>query len=198
MESIIVIEKPENVSWDMIHDILYRAHEKNRLNGIFMRTATLSGEELEARLGPNGRCYIAMYGTKIIGTGSVKLIQRNCWYANERVADLMLIGVLPEYVGKHIYSLLYSVLEDYSKSQGVKMLEMDTAEKNKRMLRIANKKGFKKVGMFSSPYVKHYSIILSKWLYGCPYSNFYIMMRFLYEKYKMKLRYKPGHIRRFF
>ena len=44
---ISIIEKLEWVSWDEIHDVLWKAHERNRANGGLMSYPSLSGEELK-------------------------------------------------------------------------------------------------------------------------------------------------------
>ena len=55
---IKVIEKPDWVSWDVIHKVLWNAHEKNRSRGMNMAHAAFSGEQIEDYLAPDGseRC----------------------------------------------------------------------------------------------------------------------------------------------
>lgn len=196
MEEIRIQEKPDWVEWNDIHDILFNAHKANRDRGIFMRTSVLTGEELKKRLG-DGICLVAFVGGKLAGTASIKFIQRNRWYAHEVIGDLMLIGILPEYKGLGIYKRLYTSLEDIAKQNKLNILELDTNENNITMQKISLGWGFKYVSMFASPYVKHYSVVMAKWLNGCPYSDLYLKIRYAVFCMKFKLRIRPGNIRRF-
>ena len=48
---IQVIEKPDWVSWEVIHQVLWNAHEENRQKGIMMQLPSLSAEELHKYIG---------------------------------------------------------------------------------------------------------------------------------------------------
>lgn len=50
MERIRVIEKPDWVSWDEIHEVLKSAQTVNRRRGFNMINANLSGEKLKKKL----------------------------------------------------------------------------------------------------------------------------------------------------
>ena len=65
---INIIEKPEWVSWDEIHEVLWKAHEKNRENGVFMSYPSLSGDEIKRRVENNGKMFIALDGQNVVGT----------------------------------------------------------------------------------------------------------------------------------
>ncbi len=196
MEEVEIIEKPDSITWDDIHNVLYKAHEENREKGIFMRTSILTGEELRERLG-HGVCLVALVKGQLAGTASIKFLYRDRWYAHEMIGDLMLVGILPEYKGLCIYTKLLNKLEDIARMHKLSILELDTNEKNILMQKISLAKGFKKVSMFASPFVKHYSVVMAKWLNQCPYSDLYLKLRFFVFCAKFKLRIKPGNIRRF-
>ena len=55
---IQIMEKPDWVSWDEIHEVLWRAHEKNREKGIIMAYPSLSGEEIKNKIGNKGKILI--------------------------------------------------------------------------------------------------------------------------------------------
>lgn len=42
---IEIVEKPEWVSWDDIHDVVWKAHENNRKKGVIMSYPSLPGEK---------------------------------------------------------------------------------------------------------------------------------------------------------
>ena len=109
----------------------------------------------------------------------------------------MLIGILPKYKGYGIYKRLSTSLENIAKQHKLNILELDTNENNITMQKISLAWGFKYVSMFASPYVKHYSVVMAKWLNGCPYSDLYLKIRYTVFCIKFKLRIKPGNIKRF-
>ena len=195
--SIIITEKPDWISYDDIHELLYRAHESNREKGIFMFTSTLNGKELEERIGDRGKCFVALYGDKLVGTNSYRILTRNRWYRKGELADSILIGVLPEYKNMGISSRLHEAIVEDVRQNGLSVLELDTAEKNKLMREISLRRGFRYVSSFASPNVKHYSVVMVNWLDGCPFPAWYCTMRYCLQRFKVHLRYKPGHIKRF-
>ena len=68
---IKIVEKPDWVSWDEIHEVLWKAHEKNRENGVFMSYPSLTGEELKNMLGNHSKLFIACEDKKVVGTLSL-------------------------------------------------------------------------------------------------------------------------------
>ena len=57
LDELRIIEKPDSISWDTIHQILYQAHESNRQQGVFMRTAMLKIDAgADAVFGTHSHC----------------------------------------------------------------------------------------------------------------------------------------------
>lgn len=197
MENISIIEKPDWVTYDEIHNVLYAAHERNREQGIFMNTARLSGKQIKDRIGPEGKCFIALVNDRtIVGTVSASKTYRKCWYRTGMLVNLKMLGVIPEYQNQHISSLLYNKVEEYAVDNQIDLIELDTAENNTHSIEVYEKSGFRKVGYFASPNVKHYSVVMAKWLNNCPYSPCYANLRFLVKKGFIRFRYKKGGIKR--
>lgn len=196
MDNIQIIEKPDWVSWDEIHDLLSKAHQQNIANGMTMRTVNLSGAELKERVG-GGCCYVALDDNYLIGVGSIQISYVNKWFAKGMVAKLMLGAVLPNYQGRGVYKMLLQKRIDYAQANHVGVVVMDTAEHNIKMQNILLKNGFRYVSCFVPKYSKHYSVIMAKWLEECPYSKWYCKWKFWLQMTKMKLRYKPGSVKRF-
>ena len=198
IENIVYCIKPETISWDAIHDVLWKAHEHNRAQGMQMLYPSLPGNELEKLLGDSGRCFVAIEGDRVIGTCSFKPISRNNWYSKGRKsAYFILDGVLPEYVGKGIHSRLYKLRQSYVEKEGFDYFEMDTAEHNIPIQKIFLKNGFSHVSFKSYSTGNIYAVIMAKWVNNCPFPDWYIRCRFFIKKYYVKLRYKPGYIKRF-
>lgn len=197
MAEIKVIEKPKNISWEAVREVIVQAHSENIKNGIVMRTTTLSGEELKERVGAEGRCFVAMDGDKIIGTGSVGIKTAPHWYVREpRYAYYLLGAILPDYQGCGAYKMLNQARENFVREHGIHTITTDTAETNVRMLKLLQHVGFKKVGCFASTFSKHYSIIMAKYLEAQPYSGNYIAMRYKLSLAFLMFRFKRGGIKR--
>lgn len=71
MEEIKIVEKPDWVSWDDIHELLLQAHKKNYEKGIILGYTQMPGSKIKEKLGDEGQCWVAMDGDKIVGTTSV-------------------------------------------------------------------------------------------------------------------------------
>lgn len=188
MELIKVIEKPDDIPFDAIHELLFEAHRVNRECGINMSTAFLTGEEIEKRIGKDGKCYVALDGDRVVGTISIRMVERNTWYAKGKIPDYMLVGILPEYQGRGIYTMLAKKVFDFSKQQGYQVLELDTAETNTHAIQVYKHQGFKIVG-YKRPNSDHYSVVMAKWLSGCPFSDVYCNIKFFISKIKVRLKY---------
>ena len=196
---INTIEKPDWVSWDEIHEVLWKAHEKNRENGVIMSYPSLTGEEIKKRIENNGKMYVAIDGQNVIGTLALIIKKGNKWYNKGSYGYLCFGAVLPNYSGKGIYRSLYKVAETTAINMGIFVITRDTNEKNARMLKISKQEGYHFVEC--KAYKDHFNIVRAKWLDGCPYSSWYIKMRFLLSKFKQKTRYKmvpgKGRVKRF-
>lgn len=199
MPEIKIVEKPEWITWDDIHECLWASHSVNRDNGTIMRTTLLSGDELKNRVEKHSTTYktfVAIDGNKLVGTGTVSIRNKNAWFVHGKVAYLMLAGVLPEYSGHGIYKQLYIYIEREGAKNDCELIYMDTAEGNAKMQELQLKQGFKYVSFFASP-SNHYSVVMAKWYKKQPFSDLYIKIRFYIEKLKVVVRYKRGRIRRF-
>ena len=200
MNTIInIIEKPDWVSWDEIHEVLWKAHEKNRENGVIMSYPSLTGEEIKKRIENNGKMYVAIDGQNVIGTLALIIKKGNKWYNKGSYGYLCFGAVLPNYSGKGIYRSLYKVAETSALNLGISVITRDTNEKNARMLKISKQEGYHFVEC--KAYKDHFNIVRAKWLDGCPYPSWYIKLKFHLSKFKQKTRYKmvpgKGRVKRF-
>lgn len=195
---VVYSEKPAWISFDDIHNLLWKANGENRGKGFILSTSHLSGEQLQERLGEDGKCFVAVASEDLIGTASVRFLNRNTWFAKGRVADYMLIAVDPDYQGKHVLSALFSKVDSYVSEQGCNVIELDTAENNIRAINIYKHFGYKMVSYKANPGGDHYSVIMAKWVDNCPYSDFYCNLRFIMKKFYIRARFKPDRKKRFF
>ena len=84
MADIIIMEKPDWITYDDIHELIVKAHKVNIDKGIVMKTTKLEGEELKERIGVEGRCFVALDGEKLVGTSSYRILEKNEWYFKAR------------------------------------------------------------------------------------------------------------------
>ena len=119
MEEIKIMEKPEWVSWDDIHELLLAAHKKNIEKGIVMKYAQLPGEEIRKKIGDEGMCWVALCGDKLVGTHSVSFfVGKSWWNKGEKVAHGCFTGILQEYQGIGILEEMYKKFNEYIRNKG--------------------------------------------------------------------------------
>ena len=167
--SIQIVEKPDWVSWDAIHKVLWNAHEKNRSRGMNMAHAAFSGEQIEDYLAPDGKMFVAVCGDEVVGVAAYKEKDIKFWFGGGRYAYCCFAAVLPEYAGQGIYRQLVELREKTALAQGIDKMMFNTHPKNSRVIGIALNNGYKKVSYTSDGSASW--VYLVKWLNGCPVSN---------------------------
>lgn len=185
--NIQIVEKPDWVSWEDIHNVLWKAHSENRKNGIFMRYASLTGEEIRQRVEGKGKLFCAITNGKVVGTGAAFEKNVKLWFTKGRkpVCYQCFASVLPEFMGKGIYKQLVLCRERYCREIGLNRMMFDTHERNKHTINILKKNGYKFVDYRF--YKDHYNIVMVKWLDGCPYSDFRLKYEFVLIKLKLQI-----------
>lgn len=197
---IKIVEKPDWVTWDEIHQVLWKAHEQNRQKGIMMAFPSLPGEEIRKKIGDTGKMFVAMVGEKVIGTYAVIVKSHSkLWFIRSNYGYLCFMSILPDYRGKGIYRLLTEACESYAATKDLSVLTFDTHEHNFKIQSLKEKEGFTLVSYKACK--DHYNVIMAKWLKHCPYPSWYIKLRFHLSKFKLKTRYKmvsgKGRVKRF-
>ena len=194
--NIRILEKPDWISYDQIHELLYQAHQSNRDKGFDVKTAHMTGEELEKHIGETGKCFVALDGDKLVGTTSYRILDRDYWCAKGKVVDRVLAGVSPDYKGKHISSMLFSKIVEIAKQEGYQYIESRTAEENEIVQKINIKDGYRYIDFLSTK-TDHYTVVMLQWLNGCSYPKWRTNFHFKWRRILIKLRFKPGRIKRF-
>lgn len=192
-KDIQIIEKPDWVSWDDIHDVLDKAHVENRAQGINMSHPSLPGDEICKEIGDTGVMMVALDGQKVVGTAAIIPKNIHKWYAHGRVAYMCLAGVLPSYQGLGVYRKLMEERERIAKTQDYHVLTFDTHVKNTNVQTFAKNNGYKYVRFFKAPQ-GHNSIVMAKWLDGCPFTDGFIRRRFKLSKLMTWFFFTSGRI----
>lgn len=193
---ITVIPKPESISFDMIQDLLKKAHESNQAKGLLYSTATLSAEQLKERIG-DGICLVALCDGKLAGTATISFRNLHYWYHNGPVATLKLLGVSPEYKGMHLGSLLLEKRIEIAKEKNINVIVTDSAEQNLIVRNNNFKHGFCKVDYCTYAGNNFYTVVYALWLNGCPHSKFSRWLHYNLKRFWIRLIYKPRKIKRF-
>lgn len=197
MEEIKYMLKPDWVTSADIKALMWKAHEPNRKKGIVMQNQFMSAEEFEEYL-KDVYCFVAVKGTEVIGMMCYKILKCNQWWAKgQKVIYNCLDAIAPDYSGTDVYFELRGLREKSIKETGLRIIQFATEENNVLVQKICVKRGGKLVRFIASPSTNYYSIVMVKWLDGCPFSDKYINFRFKLSKFLTKLVYKPGKVRRF-
>lgn len=186
-KSIKILVKPDYVSWDDIHDVIWRSHEENRRKGVTMRYPSLPGSEIEKRMGEKGKMLVALAEDgKLVGTAAMMPKKARLWFGVHVFAYCCFASILPEYNGKGIYKEMCHLQEEMAREAGLKMMMFDTHEKNSRNLDHSLKAGYRFVDV--KFYLDHFNVVMVKWLDGCPYSSLRCAVSFLIRKWYIKTK----------
>lgn len=186
--SISVIEKPDWISWNDIHDTLWGAHSINREKGISMRYASLSGDEIRERVEGKGKMFCAIKDGRLVGTAAIVPKKAKFWFNETPLvyAYLCFACVLPECSKQGVYKQLYISREKEREKMGLSHAMFDTHENNRRLLEINAKNGFKPVDYRF--YYDHFNIVMVNWPNGCPYSSIRIKYEYVKRKFLVKAK----------
>ena len=185
-DNIFIIEKPEWVSWDDIHEVLMIAHAENRAKGIKMRKPSLPGEEIRKELGEEGVMLVAIVDNRLVGTAAMLKKENKSWYNNGAFCYCCFDAVLPEYNGQGIYGKLCDKRIEIARNKGLNNLYVDTHHENTHAINVNLKNGFKCVDIKMLP--DHWNVVLFKWLDGCPYTDFRCKFEFVIRKIIMMIK----------
>ena len=167
MDKIIVIERPDSISWEEIRQSLLEAHKANLQHGLVVRSTMLSADQLREQVA-DGKCYVALDGDKLVGVAAVRIKSCNRWYCNGKVAHFLLDSVSTSYQGQGIYTLLQKKRYSFVEENSISVITTNTATNNKRMVRMLPKHGFHRAVMFHARETDHFSITWVKWLSDRP------------------------------
>lgn len=196
MSEIQYMEKPDWVSWDDVIDCIRTADTINQKKGLHMHIAKVTPDEMQEDL-KNGKCFVALYENRVIGTASYKIRNLKKWYRWGKVIYCSYDGILPEYRGTDVYLELKNVENKSMKESGIRVYQFHTAETNKTVIKINLIKGFKYV-LFRPNFngCGYYSVTMLKWIDGCPFPDWYLKLMFNLSKFVTKTFFtKEGKFR---
>lgn len=184
---IKIVEKPDWISWENIRQCLYQAHSVNRGKGINMAHYQWPAEKIRDSIEPDGVMFVALDGTRLVGTVGFSKKYGDTWFAKDSYAYLCFVGVIPEYNGRGVYKEMIQTVERVACECGYSVFLFNTHEKNKRMLSISVSNGYRMVGCYWAASHDHYNVVMAKWPAGCPYSQLYCNLRFYFSRIRAHL-----------
>lgn len=177
--------KPDNVTYDELYDLLFKAHAGNREKGLIINPNIHNGKDLEEHLGEGHVCMVAMDGERAVGTLSVK-IQKGDRPITKRltVGYLMNLGVSEDYRRRGIGAGLLAKCGEYAAENGADALVLYVVARNKAV-DLYKESGFLEADFMARRTLKQNSIYMIQWLgrHKIPdwVINIYYKMRKLYK-----------------
>ena len=192
MSGIVICEKPDEMSYGLIADVITKAHSDNRKNNISVSTSDISPAEIQQRIGSDGKIFVALDGDKPVGTLCWHMVKCAKWYTKNckdgMVPEYTLASVLPEYKGQHILSDLTDALFGKLQEEGFECVKLEASELNRHAIEIYKHFGFVTVDYKHYGGYDHNSIVMIKWFGKMPYSAFKCKLQFAKRKIAVKFR----------
>lgn len=189
-DNIVIIEKPDSISYEQIQATIHSAHDSNKKKGLNYRTADLTAEELEKELGKNSVCYVAMDGDNVAGTITAQYKRKKKAGLSVNYACIGYLGVSPDYKGHHLADRLLDRCIKDIEDRGVKFMYSSTAEKNEIIYHMFTKRGFVKAKYFKTRENNFYSVIYLKTPFNSKPVNGMIGIYYNRERKKVRNRHK--------
>lgn len=190
-EYLIIIPKPDSVSWEQITQLLHLAY-KEKADKNMKYSATHQDPSITKKRVGQGKCLVALYKGELVGTITLN-IKRN----GENVGFLKQVAVHPNYKGLGIGSMMVDSIFKISQDIELSKIELTTAAKAKSLIKWWQGFGFKLISFTSYSNTNYYSVRMRKFIGNNKYS--YIdKLKFFYSILKCKLFFdKNGAIRPF-
>lgn len=182
MGSVRVLQKPEMVSYDDIHDIIVSAHASLD-NGITLNSTKLTGSDLSRIIGHSGICLVAYLDNRLAGTASICWEQIDRWGYHEIFGTVRFLAVEPWARGKGIGTALMREVISICSAQNRKSI-LSTVYNNKVAKALYRKNNYIPIRHYGEG---HYCVTMA---HGVEKSRcfFFSITSFLYSRAKHMIR----------
>ena len=196
MDGLVISRKPDYISWDELATCQQHAHESNKVNGIFMKSANYTANELRNAV-KDGISLVALDDSgKLVGELSIIYKEVCRWWYKGTAAYICYVAVIPEYKGKGVYSALSKYATNIIMKDGVEVQYLITHVNNKSAQKAYERDGYLPVRFSPGSKSDYYSVEMAKWL-GTNKNRLICRLMFKLTEFLVRLIYKPGKIRRF-
>lgn len=182
MNDLIIIPKPDSISWEEITALLHLGYAERANEGLQFSAVDQPVEKTIERIG-DGVCMVALMDGMLVGTESYKLIERkklkwNRWYHDEKFYYLHSFTVHPDYKKKGIGLKLKNSIREEAIKNNIQSLIFDTSIHAKWLIDWYCRLGFQKVGYISHLSTNYYSVVMRTPISGKHYSVIYRNIRY--------------------
>lgn len=151
-------------SLDELTDLLHAAYARLSALG-FNYTAVDQTVDVTRQRIASGECYVAVDGSKLIGTIMFRRRPRGCaWYEQDHVAGVGQFAVHPDWQGQRIGLALMAIAEERARASGATELAVDTSEGAAHLIAWYTRLGYRPVDHAQWEGKTYRSVILSKTL----------------------------------
>ncbi len=189
-DDLIIIPKPDYISWEEITELLHTAFAKRVNQGMRFRAASQDVQTTIEKVG-DGICLVALLDNKLVGTITViyrKVDSKNKkWYHNNSYCYADQLAVHPAYQKKGIAEKLRAERLKICFEKKVDACILDTSIKAKSLVKLHIDSGFQKVELLSSPHTNYYSVRFRLPIYGKEFSKLYVKLRYYYSFIKCRV-----------
>jgi len=151
-------------SIDELTRLLHRAYADLAKMGLNYTAADQSPETTRKRV-ESRECFVAADGSNLVGTILVNSQVPNnlgAQFGRPEVASFHQFGVLPEYQGRGVGSLLLGHAEDWVRGRGFTELALDTAEPAAQLVTFYVRRGYRAVATIQWSGKLYRSLVMSK------------------------------------
>ncbi len=192
LEKITIVKKPSSISWQQITDLLHEAYRVHLNNHLHFYALVQSADITEQRV-KNGTCWVALLEGRLVGTISFERHfnrPKTSWYIEDDYISIFMFGVLEEFKGFGIGSMLIDAVEEYARTKNSKAIILDTAWPAKKLVQFYRNRGYKPVGATTFETTNYVSVLLKKEINCQVVPEEICLKRFEEEKQKYSARQK--------
>ena len=197
MSKVVVREKPDDIRWEELADLQHRAHERNIANGVQMKIASCTAEELRKETSDGITLVAQDVSGRLVGMISICNRTVNRWWHHGNGAYLCCLAVAPDCQNRGVYKALNKRVVDIINEQGISVAFLNTHIHNKIARQAYEKEGFRLVRFSPGGGPSYYSVEYAKWYDGRGKNKYLCKLMFLASELLVRILFKPGRVRRF-
>ena len=197
MSEIVVREKPDEIGWEQLADLQRKAHERNIANGVKMKIASCTAEELRNEVSDGVTLVAQDVSGRLMGMVSICTRTVNRWWHHGNGAYLSCIAVAPDYQKRGVFNALNKRTDEIITEQGISVAFLNTHIDNKIARQAYEKYGFQLVRFSPGGGPGYYSVEYAKWYDGRGKNKYLCKLMFLVSELIVWILFKPGRVRRF-
>ncbi|MFO7869376.1 MAG: GNAT family N-acetyltransferase [Bacteroidales bacterium] len=183
--NVIIISKPDFISWEEITQLLNSAFRQRAEKGMHYVAANQSVEDTIRRV-DGDICLVALINNKLVGTVTlhIKNVQRNNkkWFYESSYGYLTQLAVNPQYMSSGIGRKLQNECIQLCYKNKVDAMFVDTSVHAKDLVDWYQRLGAQKVEYISYSKTNYYSVRFRTRVMGKKFNNTYVFFKYIVSK----------------